>query len=199
MARYVVIASRNYSDLYGHLQRQFVGDDEVQVLLDRRHDERRRRKDTREVDRRRAERRVGHGKDLGLHYHGFLIVRQAPQGIGTRIQWRPPWWESDKPGEPAGLEKPQWPGEAHAIETRKRVTGWIMEGQRLLSLVSKQLAERGRTTARAETAERKCERLEEEMKSLRTENEHFKKELKQLAETLMTLAGQLVEPAMEAS
>ncbi len=199
MAQYVVIAARNHSDLYGYLRRQFTEDDGTQVLLDRRYEERRRREEAHDPDRRQGERRSRRGKDPGLCYHGFLVVRQVPQGCETKIQWRPPWWESGKPGEPIGIESRQWPSESLEIEGRKRATGWVTEGQRLLSLSSKLLIEYGQITARAETAERKCERLEGEMKNLRTEIEHFRRERRQLTETLKTLAKQLVESAGETS
>ena len=193
MARYVVIAARTRSDLYGYLQRQFAENGDAEVLLDRRQEERRRREETHDFDRRRGERRSPRGRDPGLHYHGFLVVRQTPEGSEIKMQWRPPWWESGSSGEPVALEKRQWPGETHAIETRERVTVWVTEGQRLLSLGSKLLVEYGQITARAETAERKCERLEEEMKNLRAENERLRRERRQFAETVKTLASKLAE------
>lgn len=199
MAHHLIIASRTHSDLYGHLQRQFAEDDEVEVLLDRRHEERRRREEKRDRDRRRGDRRSGRGKDPGLNHHGFLVVRQLPQGSGARMQWRPPWWESGKPGEPVGLERPQRPSDPQTIEMQNRVTGWITEGQRMLVVVAKLLGEYGQISARAETAERKCERLEKEMKTLRNEIEHFRRERRQFAETLKTMARQLVESAGETS
>jgi hypothetical protein len=191
MARYVVIAARTRSDLYGYLQRQFAENGDAQVLLDRRHEERRRREETYDFDRRRGERRSPRGRDPGLHYHGFLVVRQDSQGSEIKMQWRPPWWESGVSGEPVALEKRQWPGETHVIENRERVTVWVTEGQRLLSLGSKLLVEYGQITARAETAERKCERLEEEVKNLRTENERFRRERRQFVETVKGLARKL--------
>ena len=73
------------------------------------------------------------------------------------------------------------------------MTVWLTEGQRLLSLGSKLLVEHGQLAARVETAERKCEWLEEEMKNLRAENERFRRDRRQFAETVKTLAGKLAE------
>jgi hypothetical protein len=61
-------------------------------------------------------------------------------------------------------------------------------------LVSKLLREQGHVAARAEAAERKCERLEEEMTRVRRENDHFRKQRAQMAEVLKTLAKELVQP-----
>ncbi len=195
MARYMVIAARKRSDLYSYLKRQFTEDDEAQVLFDRRHEERRRREETHESERRRGERRSRRGKDPGLDYHGFLVMRQVSVAPETKIQWRPPWWESGRPGEPVGLERRRWPGETHAMESQERMTVGILEGEHLLTSGSKLLVEHEQVTARAETAERKCERLEEEIRNLKTEIEHFKRERRQFAETLKTLARHLAQSA----
>ncbi len=199
MARYIFIAARDHSDLYGYLQRQFAQDDEVQVLSDRRHEERRRQVKSHAPDRRRRERRSGRGKDHGLDHHGFLVVRQTAQiSQGFAIQWRPPGWELAGPEE-AAPETPKPPAEAYTTETRKRISAWITESLRMLGLVSKLFAEQGHLTARAEMAERKCERLEEEMRNTRSENEHFRRERRQLADTLKNLARQMVESSGERS
>jgi hypothetical protein len=94
MARYLIIGARNHADTYSYLQRQFAGDDTVQVLLDRRYGERRRRQACYNVQRRRRERRHGPGRESDLARHGFLVVRQA---VG--LQWRPPWWRPGSPGK----------------------------------------------------------------------------------------------------
>ena len=198
MARYVVIVAQTRSDLYGYLQRQFAEDEDAQVIFDRRHEERRQRKETHGSDRRRGERRGRRGKDPGLSFHGFLVVRQTSEGSEIKIQWRPPWWESGKPGEPVALEGRQWPSESHAIEIRERVSGWVIGGQQSLSVSSKLPTEHGQVTARADMAERRCEQLEEEMQKLRTENEQFRRERWRFAETVKTLARKLAESAGEA-
>ena len=190
MIQYLVIAGRNHPDLYSYLRRQFVGDDKVQVLLDRRHEERRRRGDAHRPDRRRGDRRVGRGKDNGLNYHGFVVVRQF-----SGLQWRPPWWGSGMTEAPVGRDTQQGVDEAKAIDARNLVTRWVTEGQRMLSVVPKLLHEHEQLAARTEAAERKSDRCEEEIKSLRAENEHFRRERRQTVETLKALTKQLIESA----
>lgn len=190
MIQYLVIAGRNHPDLYSYLRRQFAGDDKVQVLLDRRHEERRRRGDAHRPDRRRGDRRGGRGKDNGLNYHGFVVVRQF-----SGVQWRPPWWGSGVAEAPVALDRQPGPEEAKATDARNLVARWVTEGQRLVGLVPRLLLEHEQLVARVEAAERKCERCEEEMKNLRGENEHFRRERRQTVETLKALTRQLIESA----
>jgi hypothetical protein len=190
MIQYLVIAARNHPDIYGYLRRQFTGDEKVQVLLDRRYEERRRRSDAQRTDRRRGDRRGSRGKDNGLTYHGFVIVRQL-----SGVQWRPPWWERGVAGAPVALEQPAAPVDPKAIASRNVVTAWLTEGQRFLHAVPTLLREHDQLKARAEAAERKCERCEGEIKSLRDENEHFRRERRQTAENLKALTKQLLESA----
>jgi hypothetical protein len=195
MARYVVIAARNRPDLYSYLQRQFAEDNEAQVILDRRLEERRRREERHHSERRREDRRSRRGKDLGLYYHGFLVVHQVSEGSETRIQWRPPWWQSVRPGDLVGIKGRQWPGETHVIESREHIAVGIMEGQPPLSAASNPIVEQQQSTARAETWERKYERLEAEIKKLRTENEHLKGKQREFGEILKRLARHLGQSA----
>lgn len=188
MLRYFVIATRNRSDLYTYLKRQFSTDDKVQVLLDRRREERRHRQEAREPERRRGDRRSRSNKDDWLHYYGLLVVRQM-----LEVESRPARLELGMADELVGsVTLPRAEG-SKAIEARERVIGWITEGQRLSSLVPRLFQEHGHLRARAEAAERKCERLEQEIRNLRTENEYFRRERRQVVETLKTLARQLVE------
>jgi hypothetical protein len=182
MIRYLVIAGRDHADLYGFLRRQFAGDDTVQVLLDRRYLERRRGAAPTARERRRGERRRGRGRESDLATHGLLIVRQV-----AGLQWRPPWWGAGPPPAPGA--------EAPAGAARARVTGWLTEGQRLLGVVPKLLQEHEALTARAAAAERKGGRLEEEVRRLRSETEHFRRERRQLVETLKALTRSLIESA----
>ena len=89
--------------------------------------------------------------------------------------------------------------EAKAIDARNLVASWVTEGQRLLGIVPKLLREHEQLAARADAAERKCGRCEEEVRSLRTENEQFRKERRQTAEALKALTKQLIESAGEVS
>ncbi len=195
MARYVVIAARNRPDLCSYLQRQFTEDNEAQVILDRRLEERRRREESHPLERRREDRRGRRGKDLGLYYHGFLVVYQLSQGPETKIQWRPPWWESGRPEGLVSLKGRQWPGETHVIESREGLAVGTIEGQPPLSVASNLIVEPEQNTARAETLERKYERLEEEIERLRTENEHLKGKQREFGEILKRLVRHLAQSA----
>ena len=189
MIQYLVIAARNHTDLYGYLRRQFTGDDNVQILLDRRFDGRRRRQEVHRPDRRRGDRRNVRGREDELYCHGFFVIRQF-----SALQWRPPWWGAGAAEETAELNQQQRLEESKALHSRERVAGWIVEGQRLLGLVPKLLREHEHLAARTEAAERKCERLEEEIRRLRNENEHFRRERRQAVETLKALTKNLSEP-----
>lgn len=193
MVRYFVIAARNRSDLHAYLKRQFSPDDNMQVLLDRRREERRHRQEAREPERRRGDRRSRPDKDDWLHYYGLLIVRQL---LG--VESPPSRLVAGMAEEPVGINSLSRTDGSKAIEARERVIGWVAEGQRLFNLVPRLIQEHGHLTARAEAAERKCERLEQEIKNLRSENEYFRREKRQVVETLKTLARQLVESAGEA-
>jgi hypothetical protein len=190
MIQYLVITARNHPDLYGYLRRQFAGDDKVQVLLDLRHEERRSQGDARKPDRRKGERRTGRGKENGLSYHGFVVIRQF-----SGVRWRPPWWGPGMADTASGSDRSVTLAEARDIDARNLVTSWVTEGQRLLGVVPKLLREHEQLTARAEAAERKCERYEEEMRSLRAETEQFRRERRQTAEVLKALTKQLIESA----
>ena len=84
MPRYLFIVTRGHPDVYADLQRQFLGNPEVEVLVDRRMSERRERPDSHNPERRRSERRgqrenshvLGIGGDPGLP---ALIVELAPR------------------------------------------------------------------------------------------------------------------------
>lgn len=192
MVRYLVVTARNRADLYSYLRRQFSPDGEVQVLLDRRRGERRRRQESYESERRRGDRRSQPGKDDCILYYGLLVVRQLSES-----QWRPSRVESGMAEESGGLDGLSGVEGTQAIDARERVIGWVTEGQRLFNLVPRMIQEHGHLTARAEAAERKCERLQQEIRSLRSENEYFRREKGQVVESLKTLAKQLVESAGE--
>jgi hypothetical protein len=196
MIQYLVIAARNHPELYNYLRRQFVGDHTVQVLLDRRYEERRRVGDSRKPDRRRGDRRAARAKENGLNYHGFAVIRQS---VG--LQWRPPWWgggtitdTSSEAERTAGLVQV-----GQDRDARTAINGWVTEGRRLLAVMPKFLHEHEHLAARADAAERKCARCEEEIRLLRSENEHFRRERRQAVETLKALTKQLIESGAETS
>jgi hypothetical protein len=101
------------------------------------------------------------------------------------------------PEDSVGVDSQAMAEGSKEIEGRERVIEWVTEGQRLFNFVPRLFQEHGHPTARAEAAERKCERLEQEIRSLRGENEYFRKERRQIVESLKTLARQLVESAAE--
>jgi len=97
----------------------------------------------------------------------------------------------DASGEPRRIESPQGAEDAQTGETHARLTGWITEGQRVLDFLPRLLAEQWGLAAKVEAAERKCQRLEEGIRSLRGENDYLRKQRTRLAETLRTLAREL--------
>ena len=115
------------------------------------------------------------------------------------MHWRPPWWESGKPEGSIGIVKSPSPSEEiqPVATTQDRLTGCITEMEPQPSTVTKLLLERGQLMARAETAERKCQRLEHEMKYLRGAIEQFKRERHHFAVTVKSLARKLAESSVE--
>ena len=76
MVRYLLIVARNQPDLWRYLKDNFAGDDKVEVILDRRREERRQRIQPHESERRQAERRRQPSLDKDLTYRSLVIVRQ---------------------------------------------------------------------------------------------------------------------------
>jgi len=84
MPRYLFIVAQGHPDLYENLERQFLENPDVEVLVDRRLADRRAHQGSHEPERRRSERRgqrggdshvLGIGGDPGLP---VLIVELAP-------------------------------------------------------------------------------------------------------------------------
>jgi hypothetical protein len=76
----MIIVARDQPDLWRYLVKQFAGRNEVRILQDRRQWERRRRRQTWEPERRRADRRGPPTISTDLRRRSFLIVprRQKP-------------------------------------------------------------------------------------------------------------------------
>ncbi len=75
--RYLIIVARNQPEICADLARDFAGDEQVQVFLDRRQGERRRYHAQRdEPNRRRADRRRPPSTDDDLCYRSFVVIRQ---------------------------------------------------------------------------------------------------------------------------
>ena len=72
--RYLIIVARDQPDLWRALARHIVGDEGVQVILDRRRWPRRRREETREPDRRGADRRQTPRIERDLRHRSFVLV-----------------------------------------------------------------------------------------------------------------------------
>ena len=89
MPRYLFVVARGHPEVYADLKRQFLGNPDVEVLLDRRFSDRRQRGDGHEPERRRGERRGQRGENS--HVRGIggdpglpaLIVELAPGAPST--------------------------------------------------------------------------------------------------------------------
>jgi len=75
MARHLFIVSRHHRDLHDYLVTRFEGDAKVEVILDRRRGERRRRgRNGSAADRRRHDRRVHRDVDAELRERSHVIL-----------------------------------------------------------------------------------------------------------------------------
>jgi hypothetical protein len=84
MARHLFIVSRDHADLQVHLQERFKGDDKVEVIVDRRKAERRRTAaNTRDVERRRGDRRANSGVDAELRSRSHVVVTVPEPDVDT--------------------------------------------------------------------------------------------------------------------
>lgn len=76
MGRYLIIVARDQPDLYEYLAKQFSGDGEVEVLLDRRQ-----RIRAREPERRQADRQPRRGFSDGLRSLGVVVTRMKREEL----------------------------------------------------------------------------------------------------------------------
>ena len=74
MGRTLFIVSRHHPDLYAYLRERFASDHGVEVVLDRRSAQRRRREQPYETDRRQAERRRRPEVELELQTRSHAII-----------------------------------------------------------------------------------------------------------------------------
>jgi hypothetical protein len=74
VARYLFIVARDEPDLWAHLAREFAGEGEVEVLLDRRRRERRRVALPTGIDRRRGDRRRRPALSREIENLNFALV-----------------------------------------------------------------------------------------------------------------------------
>lgn len=82
MARHLFLVSRHEARLYEYLLERFRDDANVEVILDRRRGERRRRSASQEPERRRSDRRTRREVDLELQVRSHVILT-LPDGDRT--------------------------------------------------------------------------------------------------------------------
>ncbi len=91
MPRYLFVVARGHPEVYADLQRQFAGNPDVEVVVDRRLSERRAHEETHAPERRQAERRgkrggdshvLGIGGDPGLPALIVELASDAPSSTG---------------------------------------------------------------------------------------------------------------------
>jgi hypothetical protein len=74
--RCLFIVAREQPDLWHRLRRDFAEDEEIQIILDRRRDERRRGVRAYDPERRRANRRRPRSIGNDLRYRSFVILHE---------------------------------------------------------------------------------------------------------------------------
>ena len=74
MGRTLFVVSRHHPDLYAYLRERFASDANVEVILDRRVGQRRRRAAPAAVERRRADRRTRPEVEMELQTRSHAIV-----------------------------------------------------------------------------------------------------------------------------
>src|SRR5262244_3592232 len=84
MARHLFLVSRHEERLYEYLLERFRDDSNVEVILDRRRGERRRRAEAQEPERRRSDRRTRREVDLELQVRSHVILTLPGDGAAPR-------------------------------------------------------------------------------------------------------------------
>jgi hypothetical protein len=85
MARHLFLVSRQEARLYEYLLERFRDDGNVEVILDRRRGERRRRPQSQEPDRRRSDRRTRREVDLELQVRSHVILTLPEDDPAPRV------------------------------------------------------------------------------------------------------------------
>jgi len=83
-AKILFVVKRDRIDLYEQLKRSFADEATVEIVLDRRHAERRRGSTPPRVDRRHAERRV-RTISRTLQSNAFAVVRRLPPSLARAV------------------------------------------------------------------------------------------------------------------
>lgn len=81
MARHLFLVARNEARLHEYLVERFRDDTNVEVILDRRRNERRRQAPYDGPERRRADRRIRREVDLELKVRSHVILTISNEGI----------------------------------------------------------------------------------------------------------------------
>jgi hypothetical protein len=202
--RLLVIVRPDRSGLVPRIQRLFAGDpDGIDVIVDRRRDERRRGTVAIPTERRRRDRRAagaGRGGDASI-----VIRRQSPPGLDYTPRNR-------TKGEVRMMSV-----ESKQARDEDEVRRWLEAGQTQLASLLELLHEHGRLRERVESSERENERLRgvtyeneqlrnrletserqadqlrQTMGELRAENERHQKEREEAAERLNHLVNEIAQ------
>ncbi|MGH7391159.1 MAG: hypothetical protein ACREM3_17130 [Candidatus Rokuibacteriota bacterium] len=171
-AHWLVVVARDQRPLHEALVRRFAGDPGTRVVLDRRQGERRRREQSPERDRRRAERRRPVGYHHDLRFQWVAVCREQ--------------WRRTRDGDLGTSANPREGGAGMSItdvgaETKQQVERWIEESQYLLGrVIPSVFDENQRLREKAVSAEQDCDRMRDEIGALRREINELHAELNQL-------------------
>lgn len=84
MARHLFLVAHHEAGLYEYLLERFQGDSNVEVILDRRREQRRRKSGHKGPDRRRVDRRTHRDVDLELLVRSHVILTLGSNGGSRR-------------------------------------------------------------------------------------------------------------------
>ncbi len=195
--RYVVVVGRQHPDRLVFWQREFASEPRVQVLMDRRRDDRRQREERGGRERRRLERRRPLRTDEDLRTHPVVLIPRDPER-------RYP--VTSLPAPPNGGERNGTTMDGtRTDDVRERIDRWAAEGQHVLARFIPALLDEGdQGWARARAAERECESLRQqngllqvEVKWLLGEIDRFKAERQEIVEAVNRRVSELTQPFNE--
>lgn len=196
--RYVVVVGRQHPDRLVFWQREFASEPRVQVLMDRRRDDRRQREERGGRERRRLERRRPLRTDEDLRTHPVVLIPRDPERRYPVT--------SHLPAPPNGGERNGTSMDGtRTDDVRERIDRWAAEGQHVLARFIPALLDEGdQGWARARAAERECEILRQqngllqvEVKWLLGEIDRFKAERQEIVEAVNRRVSELTQPFNE--
>jgi chromosome segregation ATPase len=85
---------------------------------------------------------------------------------------------------------------AAVAEARARIARWIEDGQGVLGTLPGFFDEHERMRSAAETAERECARLREELQALRLQNEALRSDREEIAESIAEGLNRVMNDAL---